>query len=317
MPRPACAPPSSIGEFGPARKVPRPKKSRRKLRARASRCAEGAERGLFRRRPRRGVRARCSARHPAVEDAGRCASRWRASRLHRRCTRTGCYVAVASSEPSAAAGDATYACCTFRGSVAALDIATGRMLWKSYLVNEEPRPYGKTAGGHTRIRAGGRAGSGLADRRCRPRPGVRGDGQLVSTAIEQPLADAVVAFSLADGSLRWAKKPVAEGGRSRRIRLVADPAHLGQRQASHSGGTTIRPGRESRSRSGRRGPLADPRYPRARRGRRRRMGPGRRSPQSVCRALRPYRRAARPVGQSGGARYEDRREALADHGAHP
>jgi len=33
-----------------------------------------------------------------------------------------------------------YACCTFRGSVVALDAATGRLLWKSYTIPEEPKP---------------------------------------------------------------------------------------------------------------------------------------------------------------------------------
>ena len=33
-----------------------------------------------------------------------------------------------------------YGCCTFRGSVAALDIASGHVEWKTYLVGEEARP---------------------------------------------------------------------------------------------------------------------------------------------------------------------------------
>ena len=51
-------------------------------------------------------------------------------RPRRRRIETALYVAVGSSEPSAAR-DAAYACCTFRGSVAALDIATGRVVWKN------------------------------------------------------------------------------------------------------------------------------------------------------------------------------------------
>jgi polyvinyl alcohol dehydrogenase (cytochrome) len=54
------------------------------------------------------------------------------------------YVVVSSSEQDAA-GDPAYACCTFRGSVAALDMVTGRLLWKTYVIPEEPRPYGKNA----------------------------------------------------------------------------------------------------------------------------------------------------------------------------
>ena len=45
------------------------------------------------------------------------------------------YVAVASTE-EAAASTPGYSCCTFRGSVVALDIANGKMAWKSYTVLE-------------------------------------------------------------------------------------------------------------------------------------------------------------------------------------
>jgi len=41
----------------------------------------------------------------------------------------------------------TTPCCTFRGSVAALDIASGRLLWKSYTVLEEPQPTHKNSVG--------------------------------------------------------------------------------------------------------------------------------------------------------------------------
>ena len=56
------------------------------------------------------------------------------------------YVAVSSTEEAAAANP-TYGCCTFRGSVAALDIAGGRMVWKSYTVLEEPVPTRKNGAG--------------------------------------------------------------------------------------------------------------------------------------------------------------------------
>ena len=41
--------------------------------------------------------------------------------------------------------DPSYACCTHRGSVAALDAASGKLLWKSYTVEEEPKPLPKTS----------------------------------------------------------------------------------------------------------------------------------------------------------------------------
>jgi polyvinyl alcohol dehydrogenase (cytochrome) len=115
------------------------------------------------------------------------------------------YVAVASSEPSAAA-DATYPCCTFRGSVAALDIKDGHVVWKTHTVTEEPRPSLKSEAGRQEF---GPAGVPvLSSPTIDTNRGVLyvATGSS-STAIDQPLADAVVAFALADGALRWARQP--------------------------------------------------------------------------------------------------------------
>jgi polyvinyl alcohol dehydrogenase (cytochrome) len=56
------------------------------------------------------------------------------------------YVPVSSSEEGV--GSLTdYECCKFRGSVVALDAATGRQIWKSYTIPDEPRPVRKNAKG--------------------------------------------------------------------------------------------------------------------------------------------------------------------------
>lgn len=49
------------------------------------------------------------------------------------------YVPVSASEEFAAASP-SFPCCTFRGSVVALDAATGAQVWKSYVIPETPRP---------------------------------------------------------------------------------------------------------------------------------------------------------------------------------
>jgi polyvinyl alcohol dehydrogenase (cytochrome) len=54
------------------------------------------------------------------------------------------YVPIASGEEGAGAAP-TYECCRFRGSIVALDAATGRQLWKTYLIDEEPKPTKKNA----------------------------------------------------------------------------------------------------------------------------------------------------------------------------
>ena len=55
------------------------------------------------------------------------------------------YVAVSSLEEGTA--DPTYPCCTFRGSVVALDAATGEPRWKHYTIEDTPRQVGVTKNG--------------------------------------------------------------------------------------------------------------------------------------------------------------------------
>lgn len=49
------------------------------------------------------------------------------------------YVPVASFEEALAPAP-SYECCTFRGSVVALDAATGKQVWKTYTVKDAPQP---------------------------------------------------------------------------------------------------------------------------------------------------------------------------------
>ena len=49
------------------------------------------------------------------------------------------YVPVSSRE-EAAGGSLNYQCCTFRGSIVALDAATGRQIWKTYAIPDAPKP---------------------------------------------------------------------------------------------------------------------------------------------------------------------------------
>jgi polyvinyl alcohol dehydrogenase (cytochrome) len=116
------------------------------------------------------------------------------------------YVAVSSAE-DAAAVNPSYGCCTFRGSVVALDIASGRTVWKSYTVLEEPQPTRKNSAG---IQEFGPAGAAISSS-----PTIDGKRNVLyvatggsATGVEQSLTDAVVAFDLADGKLRWVKQLV-------------------------------------------------------------------------------------------------------------
>jgi polyvinyl alcohol dehydrogenase (cytochrome) len=56
------------------------------------------------------------------------------------------YVPVSSLEELSATSPA-YECCKFRGSVAALDLANGHLMWRTYTIAQRPRPYRRTAAG--------------------------------------------------------------------------------------------------------------------------------------------------------------------------
>jgi len=56
------------------------------------------------------------------------------------------YVPVSSLEVTSAA-DPNYPCCSFRGSVLALDARDGRTIWKTYTIDEAPAEVGRTSVG--------------------------------------------------------------------------------------------------------------------------------------------------------------------------
>src|SRR5579872_6502540 len=53
------------------------------------------------------------------------------------------YVPMASAEERTAGLGMTYPCCTFRGSVTALDAGTGKQIWKTYIIPDPPKPAAK------------------------------------------------------------------------------------------------------------------------------------------------------------------------------
>ena len=98
-----------------------------------------------------------------------------------------------------------YACCTFRGAIVALDVKDGRIIWKSYTIAEEPRLLRTYADG-TELRgpAGGAIWSAptIDVKRGAIYAGV---GNTYSGAA-QPTTDAVIAFDLKTGKLRWSRQ---------------------------------------------------------------------------------------------------------------
>jgi polyvinyl alcohol dehydrogenase (cytochrome) len=119
------------------------------------------------------------------------------------------YVAVSSGEEAKAASP-DYPCCTFRGSVVALDMATGHVLWKTYTITDAARPTGTNAAG---LQGFGPAGAAIS---TSPTIDAKRNAVYVGTGnsfggARAPMADAVVALDLIDGSVRWVEQPQAEG----------------------------------------------------------------------------------------------------------
>ena len=112
------------------------------------------------------------------------------------------YVPMSSNEWAAAA-DPSYACCTFRGGVATLDAATGKMIWRSYSIPEPPRPTGQhnSAGAVRNAPAGAPVWNSPTIDVKRRRLYVGTGEAYTSPAAAQ--SDSVIAFDLDSGRMLW------------------------------------------------------------------------------------------------------------------
>ena len=111
------------------------------------------------------------------------------------------YVPVSSSEEGVGA-IATYACCTFRGSIVALDAATGEEVWRTYMIAEPATARGKNAKG---TQLWGPAGAAVwsaptIDLKTQSLYVATGDAYNLPAA---PMTDAIVALDLDTGAIKW------------------------------------------------------------------------------------------------------------------
>jgi len=117
------------------------------------------------------------------------------------------YVPVSSTE-SAATLSRNYRCCTFRGSVVAVDASNGRKLWQSFTITQTPKPYRLAPDGQ---RLWGPAGAAIWSA---PTVDVRrgvlyaGSGNAYSDAPSTG-SDAVMAIGLISGKVRWRRQLTA------------------------------------------------------------------------------------------------------------
>ena len=111
------------------------------------------------------------------------------------------FVPVQGLNEEGQGGTPKYECCTFRGSVSALDANTGQVLWKTYTI-EEPKPRGKNKDG---IQQWGPAGAGIWSS-----PTVDAKRGMVYVATgnnyadpSQKTSDAIIALDMKSGTIKW------------------------------------------------------------------------------------------------------------------
>jgi polyvinyl alcohol dehydrogenase (cytochrome) len=111
------------------------------------------------------------------------------------------YVPVSSIEETTGR-DAKYECCKFRGSLVALDAYTGKVLWKSFTVQEEPKPFKKNSAGTQMF---GPAGGAIWSA-----PTIDLKRKLIYVAtgnsytdVPTGHSDAIMAFEMDTGRLKW------------------------------------------------------------------------------------------------------------------
>jgi polyvinyl alcohol dehydrogenase (cytochrome) len=111
------------------------------------------------------------------------------------------FVPITSGE-EATSQAATYPCCSFRGSLVALDLATGKTQWKTMMISEPMQPIRKNASG-TQLQ--GPAGAAIWSS-----PTIDPKRKLVLVATgdsytdaETKGADAIVAMDMKTGAIKW------------------------------------------------------------------------------------------------------------------
>jgi polyvinyl alcohol dehydrogenase (cytochrome) len=114
------------------------------------------------------------------------------------------FIPVASWEETRALS-ASYECCTFRGSVVALRVEDGSLVWKTYLISQEPKPLAKNSSG---IQQWGPSGVGVwATPTLDARRGLLyvATGDNYSTPATDT-SDAVMALDITSGRIVWSRQ---------------------------------------------------------------------------------------------------------------
>ncbi len=130
------------------------------------------------------------------------------------------YVGVASREETATGPD--YTCCTFRGSVVALDAASGKQIWKTHTIAGEPKP---TVDDGTGKKLWGPAGGSVWGA---PTVDPKAHAVYVGTGNdytgpEPKTTEAVMAFDMKDGHVLWSQQTYHDDVEFQPCATPADP----------------------------------------------------------------------------------------------
>jgi polyvinyl alcohol dehydrogenase (cytochrome) len=111
------------------------------------------------------------------------------------------YVPVSSGEEGQGA-NARYECCTFRGSLLALNATTGAVIWKTFTIPDESKPIGRNNSGTVRWGPAGAAiwSSPTIDAKRHVVYAATGN---MYTEPQQPTSDSVIAFDMESGKVVW------------------------------------------------------------------------------------------------------------------
>jgi polyvinyl alcohol dehydrogenase (cytochrome) len=107
-----------------------------------------------------------------------------------------------SSGEELTASRANYSCCTFQGAVVALDVATGKVLWKTHAIGAPPAPSHKNGAGTQMMGPAGAAiwSAPTIDAKRGLLYVATGDSY---TDVEEDGSDAILALDLASGAVKW------------------------------------------------------------------------------------------------------------------
>ena len=117
------------------------------------------------------------------------------------------FVPVQGLNEEGQGGRGGYECCSFRGSVSALDASTGALIWKRFTV-DEAKPRGRNKDG---VQMWGPAGGGIwsaptVDARRRMVYVATGNGYADPP---QSMTDAIIALDIDSGAVKWVRQVLA------------------------------------------------------------------------------------------------------------